>query len=343
MAKGQNKALATIPEDKVLAARNVAADINKRFGVNSLLRMGDRPVVNHPCIPTGIYELDHFVLNGGIPRGRLVEIFGPESSGKTTLALQSIAAAQHAGGICAFIDVEHALDAEYAVKLGVDMDNVYVAQPDSGEQALEVTESLARSGAFAVIVVDSVAALVPQAELNGEMGDSHMGLQARLMSQACRKLTAVVAKSETCLIFINQIRMKIGVMFGNPETTTGGRALQFYASVRLEVRRSTAVKDGEEVVGNETKIKCVKNKLGNPFRECLINLEFGKGLDPVSSLLAAAERFGAVDKSGSWYSFKGTRLGQGKDSVLKAMTDDPFLKDEIYKETRKKDLEGLQA
>jgi recombination protein RecA len=343
LAKKENRAGVEIPADKVQAAQALAAEMNKRFGVASLLRIGDRPVIQHECIPTDIYELDNHVLNGGIPKGRITEIYGPESSGKTTLCLQAIAAAQRRGGLAAFIDAEHALDPTYAQQLGVDMNNIYLAQPNSAEEALEITESAARSGAFSIIVVDSVAALVPQAELNGDMGDSHMGLQARLMSQACRKLTAVVGKSNTSLIFINQIRMKIGVMFGNPETTTGGQALKFYSSVRLEVRRSTAIKNGEEVMGNETKIKCVKNKLGNPYRDCLINLEFGKGLSAISSLLKAAERVGSIQKSGSWYSFSGERLGQGAEAVLNALTANEDLYKRVYEQTRLKDQEGIAA
>lgn len=315
----------------------VMSDLTKRYGQGAVMLLGSKPQTMHPTIPTGIYKLDNYVLAGGLPQGRIVEIYGPESSGKTTLTLQSIAQAQKLGMNAAFIDVEHALDPIYAAKLGVDVDNLLVSQPDSGEQALEITESLVRSGAFGVVVVDSVAALTPQAELNGEMGDAVMGAQARLMSQACRKLTAVVSKSNTCLIFINQIRSKIGVMFGNPETTTGGRALPFYASLRLDVRKVTAMKDGEEVTGAKSKIKCVKNKFGPPFRVAEVDIVFGAGFDGVGSLLDVAVDSGVVDKAGAWYSYKGERIGQGREAAVHTLRTNEGFYNPIYKETLAKD------
>jgi recombination protein RecA len=272
---------------------------------------------------------------GGLPRGRIIEIFGPESSGKTTIALQVIAEAQKKGGIAAFIDVEHALDPAYAKKLGVDIDNLLVSQPDYGEQALEITNHLTSSGQIDVLVVDSVAALVPKSELDGEMGDSHMGVQARLMSQALRKLTGVVSKSRTCLIFINQIREKIGVMFGNPETTTGGRALKFYASVRMDIRRIAAIKDGESVVGNRTKIKVVKNKVASPFREAEFDIIYGEGISKEGDLLDLGVAQNLVEKSGSWFSYKGERIGQGRENARQFMKDNPDIKQAIDTELRK--------
>src|SRR5689334_4569049 len=290
--------------------------IEKQFGKGSILRLGSKDaIVPVSVISTGSISLDAALGVGGFPRGRINEIFGPESSGKTTIALQVVAEAQKKGGIAAFIDVEHALDPVYAKKLGVDVDNLLVSQPDYGEQALEITSHLIASGQIDVLVVDSVAALVPKAELEGEMGDSHMGLQARLMSQALRKLTGVVSKSKTCLIFINQIREKIGVMFGNPETTTGGRALKFYSSVRVDIRRIAAIKDGDAVVGNRTKVKVVKNKVASPFREAEFDILYGEGISKEGDLLDLGVANNLVEKSGSWYSFKGERIGQGRENA----------------------------
>src|SRR5437870_6483624 len=299
------------------------AQIDKQFGKGSIMRLGSREKVDVPAIPTGALSLDAALGVGGMPRGRVVEIYGPESSGKTTLALHVIAEAQRRGGMAAFIDAEHALDAAYASKLGVDTDNLLVSQPDSGEQALEIAEVLIRSGAVDVLVVDSVAALVPRAELEGEMGDAQMGLQARLMSQALRKLTGIVSKSKTCLVFINQIREKIGVMFGNPETTTGGRALKFYASVRVDVRRIASIKDGDDVVGNRTKAKIVKNKVAPPFREAEFDIMYGQGISREGDLLDLGVDRNVVEKSGAWFSFQGERLGQGRDNARQFLKDNP--------------------
>src|SRR3954465_5225461 len=287
----------------------------KEFGKGSIMRLGSKEVVPISVIPTGAISFDAALGVGGFPRGRVVEIFGPESSGKTTIALQVIAEAQKTGGMAAFIDAEHALDPGYAKKLGVDVDNLLVSQPDYGEQALEITEALVRSNAMDVLVVDSVAALVPKAELDGEMGDSHMGLQARLMSQALRKLTGTVSKSRTCLIFINQIREKIGVMFGNPETTTGGRALKFYSSVRIDIRRIAAVKDGDAVVGSRTKVKIVKNKVAAPFREAEFDILYGEGISREGDLLDLGVNNNIVEKSGAWFSYSGERIGQGRENA----------------------------
>jgi recombination protein RecA len=286
-------------------------------------------------ISTGSISLDAALGVGGLPRGRVIEVFGPESSGKTTIALQVIAEAQKKGGIAAFIDVEHALDPAYAKKLGVDIDNLLVSQPDYGEQALEITNHLTGSGQIDVLVVDSVAALVPKAELDGEMGDSHMGLQARLMSQALRKLTGVVSKSRTCLIFINQIREKIGVMFGNPETTTGGRALKFYATVRLDIRRIAAIKDGDSVIGNRTKVKVVKNKVAAPFREAEFDIIYGEGISKEGDLIDLGVAQNVVEKSGSWFSYKGERIGQGRETARQFLKDNPDIRQTIDTELRK--------
>jgi recombination protein RecA len=310
--------------------------IEKQFGKGSILRLGSKDaIVPVSVISTGSISLDAALGVGGVPRGRVVEIFGPESSGKTTMALQVIAEAQKKGGIAAFIDVEHALDPVYARKLGVDVDNLLVSQPDYGEQALEITNTLVASGQIDVLVVDSVAALVPKAELEGEMGDSHMGLQARLMSQALRKLTGVVSKSRTCLIFINQIREKIGVMFGNPETTTGGRALKFYASVRLDIRRIAAIKDGEAVIGNRTKVKVVKNKVASPFREAEFDIIYGEGVSREGDLLDLGVAQNLVEKSGSWFSYKGERIGQGRETARQFLKDNVDFRQNIDTELRK--------
>src|SRR5690242_15380292 len=301
------------------------AQMDKQFGKGSVLMLGSRATLPVEVITTGSIAVDNALGACGFPRGRVIEIFGPESSGKTTLALHVIAEAQRAGGVAAFIDAEHALDPTYAAKLGVDTENLIVSQPDYGEQALEIAQALVSSQAIDVIVIDSVAALTPKAEVEGEMGDSHMGLQARMMSQALRKLTASVSKANTCLIFINQLREKIGVMFGNPETTTGGRALKFFASVRVEVRRTTALKDGETVIGNRTKIKIVKNKVAAPFREVEVDIFYGKGISRESDLLDLGAQNGVVEKSGSWYSFKSERIGQGRDNARQTLLERPEL------------------
>ena len=308
--------------EKSRALDLAVSQIEKQFGKGSIMRLGgidSTPALE--AISSGSLSLDAALGVGGYPRGRVIEIFGPESSGKTTLTLHAIAEAQKLGGTAAFIDAEHALDANYARKLGVDVDNLLVSQPDSGEQALEIAEVLIRSGAVDIVVVDSVAALVPRAELEGEMGDAQMGLQARLMSQALRKLTGIVSKSKTCLIFINQIREKIGVMFGNPETTTGGRALKFYASVRVDVRRIASIKDGDEVVGNRTKAKIVKNKVAPPFREAEFDIMYGQGISREGDLLDLAVDKNVVDKSGAWFSFQGERLGQGRENARQFLKD----------------------
>ena len=298
------------------------AQIEKQFGKGSIMRLGSKEaIVPIAVIPTGSISFDAALGVGGVPRGRVIEIFGPESSGKTTITLQIIAEAQKLGGMAAFVDAEHALDPIYAKKLGVDVDNLLISQPDYGEQALEITEALVRSGAIDVLVVDSVAALVPKAELDGEMGDSHMGLQARLMSQALRKLTGTVSKSRTSLIFINQIREKIGVMFGNPETTTGGRALKFYSSVRIDIRRIAAVKEGDVVVGSRTKVKIVKNKVAAPFREAEFDILYGEGISREGDVLDQAVLHNIVEKSGAWYSFSGERIGQGRENVRQYLKD----------------------
>ena len=296
------------------------AQIDKQFGKGSIMRLGSREKIDVPAIPTGSLSLDAALGVGGFPRGRVIEIFGPESSGKTTLALHVIAEAQRRGGMAAFVDAEHALDAAYAGKLGVDTDNLLVSQPDSGEQALEITEILIRSGAVDVLVVDSVAALVPRAELEGEMGDAQMGMQARLMSQALRKLTSVVSKSKTCLVFINQLREKIGVMFGNPETTTGGRALKFYASIRLDIRRIASIKEGDEVIGSRAKVKVVKNKVAAPFREAEFDILYGEGISKEGDLLDLGVEHKVIEKSGAWYTFDGERMGQGRENARQFLT-----------------------
>jgi len=312
------------------------AQIEKQFGKGSIMRLGSKEaVVPISVIPTGAISFDAALGVGGFPRGRVIEIFGPESSGKTTIALQVIAEAQKSGGMAAFVDAEHALDPQYAKKLGVDVDNLLVSQPDYGEQALEIAEALVRSGALDVLVVDSVAALVPKAELDGEMGDSHMGLQARLMSQALRKLTGIVSKSRTCLIFINQIREKIGVMFGNPETTTGGRALKFYSSVRIDIRRIAAIKEGDLVVGSRTRVKVVKNKVAATFRESEFDIMYGEGISREGDLLDLAVNNNIVEKSGSWFSYKGERIGQGRENARQFMKDNKDTMAKLELEVRK--------
>jgi recombination protein RecA len=312
------------------------AQIEKQFGKGSIMRLGSKEaIVPISVIPTGSISFDAALGVGGFPRGRVIEVFGPESSGKTTITLQVIAEAQKTGGMAAFVDAEHALDPGYAKKLGVDVDNLLVSQPDYGEQALEITEALVRSNAIDVLVVDSVAALVPKAELDGEMGDSHMGLQARLMSQALRKLTGTVSKSRTCLIFINQIREKIGVMFGNPETTTGGRALKFYSSVRIDIRRIAAIKEGDVVVGSRTKVKVVKNKVAAPFREAEFDILYGLGISREGDLLDLAANQNIVEKSGSWYSYKGERIGQGRENARQFLKDNQDTMTKLEAEVRK--------
>jgi recombination protein RecA len=325
-----------ISADRGRAVEAALANIEKKFGKGSIMRLGEREVSDIPAISTTSLSLDAAVGVGGVPRGRIIEIYGPESSGKTTLALHIVAEAQKAGGVAAYIDAEHAMDADYAGKLGVDIDQLLISQPDSGEQALEIAEALVRSNGVDVIVVDSVAALVPRAELDGEMGDSLPGLQARLMSQALRKLTAIVSQSNTCFIFINQIREKIGVMFGNPETTTGGRALKFYSSLRLDIRRIGAIKDGDRVVGNRTKVKVAKNKVAPPFRECEFDIMYGEGISREGDLLDLATAQRAVEKSGAWFSYKGERLGQGRENAKQALKDHPEVLRKIERDVKVK-------
>ena len=320
--------------DRSKAVEAALLNIEKKFGKGSIMRLGEREVSDIPAISTTSLSLDAATGIGGVPRGRVIEIFGPESSGKTTLALHIVAEAQKAGGVAAYIDAEHAMDSDYAGKLGVNIDELLISQPDSGEQALEIVEALVRSNGVDVIVVDSVAALVPRAELDGEMGDSLPGLQARLMSQALRKLTAVVAQSNTSLIFINQIRDKIGVMFGSPETTTGGRALKFYSSLRVDIRRIGAIKDGDRVVGNRTKVKIVKNKVAPPFRECEFDIMYGEGISREGDVLDLAVVHKVVEKSGAWFSYKGERLGQGRENSKQSLKDDTNLLSRIENEVR---------
>jgi recombination protein RecA len=323
-------------KERARALELTLAQIDKQFGKGSIIRLGSKDaIVPVSVISTGSIALDAALGTGGFPRGRINEVYGPESSGKTTIALQVVAQAQKMGGMAAFIDVEHALDPSYARKLGVDVDNLLVSQPDYGEQALEITGALIASGSIDVLVVDSVAALVPKAELDGEMGDSHMGLQARLMSQALRKLTGIVSKSKTCLIFINQIREKIGVMFGNPETTTGGRALKFYASVRIDIRRIAAIKDGDVVVGSRTKVKVVKNKLAAPFREAEFDIVYGEGISKEGDLIDLGVANNVIEKSGSWFSYKGERIGQGRENARQFLKDNTDIRQQIDTELRK--------
>jgi len=329
--------------DRQRAIDQALVQMDKQFGKGTVLRLGSRNVLPVTVISSGAVSLDAALGVGGFPRGRVVEVFGPESSGKTTLALHVIAEAQRAGGTAAFIDAEHALDPAYSRRLGVDVDNLLVSQPDSGEQALEIASTLISSGAVDAVVIDSVAALVPKAELEGEMGDSFVGLHARLMSQALRKLTGQVARTNTCLIFINQIREKIGVMFGNPETTTGGRALKFYSSVRTEVRRLAAIKDGEKAIGNRVKVKVVKNKVAAPFREAEFDLLYGEGISREGDLLDLAAAQGLIEKSGSWYSYGGERIGQGRENARNFLRENPGVRDKLDAELRSRlGLVGLQ-
>ncbi len=322
--------------EKVNAVDVAMTQIERQFGKGAIMRLGDRAKMDVEVIPSGSVSLDAALGIGGIPRGRVIEIYGPESSGKTTLALHIIAEAQKSEGLAAFVDAEHALDPTYAKKLGVDTVNLLVSQPDSGEQALEIVETLVRSAALDVIVIDSVAALVPRAEIEGEMGDSHMGLQARLMSQALRKLTGAVSKSNTSVIFINQIREKIGIMFGNPETTTGGRALKFYTSIRLDIRRIATIKEGQDVVGNRTKVKVVKNKMAPPFREAEFDIMYSQGISQIGDVLDQAVIFNLIQKSGTWFSYGETRLGQGRENVKRYLKEDEKLMTELEIKVREK-------
>jgi recombination protein RecA len=321
--------------DKEKNLNETLSQIEKQFGKGTVMKMGDREIVDMPSVSTGSLGLDIALGIGGLPKGRVVEIFGPESSGKTTLTLQAIAECQKAGGTAAFIDAEHALDPNYAEKLGVNVDELLLSQPDTGEQALEVTDMLVKSGSVDLIVIDSVAALTPRAEIEGDMGDHHMGLQARLMSQALRKITGNIQRSNAMVIFINQIRMKIGVMFGNPETTTGGNALKFYSSVRLDIRRIGAVKEGEEVVGNETRVKVVKNKVSPPFKQAEFQIMYGEGINTEGEILELGQKLELVEKSGSWYSHNGEKIGQGKVNASKFLKENTKIRDSLVKEIRK--------
>ena len=328
-------------DDKKKALTMALSQIEKQFGKGSVMKMGDQPIAKIASVSTGSLGLDIALGAGGLPYGRVVEVYGPESSGKTTLTLSAIAEAQRQGKICAFIDAEHALDPVYAEKLGVNIDDLLVSQPDTGEQALEICDMLVRSGAVELVVIDSVAALVPRAEIEGEMGDSHMGLAARLMSQALRKLTGNIKRANCCVIFINQIRMKIGVMFGNPETTTGGNALKFYSSVRLDIRRIGAIKKGEEVVGNETRVKVVKNKIAPPFKQAEFGILYNEGISREGEIVDLGVKEGLIDKSGAWYSYKDDRIGQGKDNVRVFLKENPEIASEIEEQIRAKLLPSV--
>ena len=324
----------TINQEKLKALQLTLDKIDKEFGKGAIMKMGDTAIDDVASIPSGSIALDTAIGVGGYPRGRVVEIFGPESSGKTTLAIHAIAEAQKAGGVAAFIDAEHAFDRFYAEKLGVDIENLLISQPDNGEQALEITDHLIRSGAIDIVVIDSVAALTPRSEIEGEMGDSKMGLQARLMSQALRKLTANISKTRTCCVFINQLREKIGVMFGNPETTTGGNALKFYASVRIDIRRISQIKEGDEVLGSRTRVKIVKNKIAPPFRKAEFDILYGEGISRFGEIIDLAVDYNLVKKSGSWFSYGDTKLGQGRDAVKQLIADNPELSEELEKKIR---------
>jgi recombination protein RecA len=341
MAKKTTTPTSNLSSEKAKAVEAAIAQIEKNYGKGSIMALGSQPVEEIPVIPSGCIQLDMALGVGGFPRGRIIEIYGPESSGKTTLTLHAIAEAQKLGGVAAFIDAEHAFDAVYARKLGVDIESLLVSQPDTGEQALDIAETLVRSGAIDIIVIDSVAALVPQAEILGEMGDNHVGLQARLMSQALRKLTGILSKSNTCMLFINQLRMKIGVMFGNPETTTGGNALKFYATQRLDIRRIAAIKDGEEVIGNRTRVKVVKNKVAAPFTQCEFDILYGCGISREASILDLASELDIIQKSGSWFSYNNERIGQGRENTRLFLKDNPELCNEIEQKIREsmKDVE----
>lgn len=338
-----NMAKVEAGDDKKKALAMALSQIEKQFGKGSVMKMGDQPIAKIPTVSTGSLGLDIALGAGGLPYGRVVEIYGPESSGKTTLTLSAISEAQKQGKICAFIDAEHALDPIYAEKLGVNIDDLLVSQPDTGEQALEICDMLVRSGAVELVVIDSVAALVPRAEIEGEMGDSHMGLAARLMSQALRKLTGNIKRANCCVIFINQIRMKIGVMFGNPETTTGGNALKFYSSVRLDIRRIGAIKKGEEVVGNETRVKVVKNKIAPPFKQAEFGILYNEGISREGEIVDLGVKEGLIDKAGAWYSYKDDRIGQGKDNVRIFLKENPEISQEIEEQIRAKLLPSVPA
>ncbi len=331
---GKVKELKDIAKEKMKALQVTLEKIDKAYGKGAIMKMGDEVVEDVPAIKSGSIELDAALGIGGYPRGRVIEIYGPESSGKTTLAIHAIAEAQAEGGVAAFIDAEHAFDRSYAEALGVDTENLFISQPDNGEQALEIAEHLIRSGAIDIIVIDSVAALTPKAEIEGEMGDSKMGLQARLMSQALRKLTATISKTNTCVIFINQLRDKIGVMFGNPETTTGGNALKFYSSVRVDVRRIGAIKEGEDVKGNRTRVKIVKNKLASPFKKAEFDLMYGEGISKTGEIVDLGVEYEIIKKSGSWFSYGETKLGQGRESVKALLKDNPELSEELMVKIR---------
>ncbi|SFP96045.1 recombination protein RecA [Lachnospiraceae bacterium XBB1006] len=322
-------------EDRLKALDAAIAQIEKQYGKGSVMKLGDNSAnMNVETVPTGSISLDIALGLGGVPRGRVIEVYGPESSGKTTVALHMVAEVQKRGGIAGFIDAEHALDPVYAKNIGVDIDNLYISQPDNGEQALEITETMVRSGAVDIVIVDSVAALVPKAEIDGDMGDSHVGLQARLMSQALRKLTGVISKSNCIVIFINQLREKVGIMFGNPETTTGGRALKFYSSIRMDVRRIEALKQGGEVIGNRTRIKIVKNKVAPPFREAEFDIMFGKGISKEGDLLDLAANIDVINKSGAWYAYKGDKIGQGRENAKTFLANNPEICAEIEAQVR---------
>ena len=342
MAEKKTKDKVTLKsgDERRAALESAISRIEKDFGKGSVMKLGESEKMQVEVIPTGCLNLDFALGVGGLPKGRIIEIYGPESSGKTTLALHTVAECQKAGGIAAFIDAEHALDPIYAKALGVDIDNLYVAQPDNGEQALDICEALVRSGAIDIVVIDSVAALVPKAEIEGDMGDSHVGLQARLMSQALRKLAGVISKTNAVAIFINQLREKVGVMYGNPEVTTGGKALKFYASVRIDIRKSESIKDGTEVVGNRVKIKVVKNKVAPPFKSCTVDMMYGQGISRAGEVLDRAAEQDIIVKSGAWYSYKGQRIGQGRDNARKYLEDNPEVFDEIEKILREEFLNG---
>ncbi len=339
----------SISPDKEKAVKTAMVQIERQFGKGSIMKLGSGTIIDVPVISTGSLALNKALGIGGLPRGRVIEIYGPESSGKTTLALHAVAEAQKQGGVVAFIDAEHALDTSYARKLGVNCDDLLVAQPDTGEQALEIADMLVRSGALDIIVIDSVAALVPRAEIEGEMGDSHMGLQARLMSQALRKLTGTISKTMTAVIFINQIRMKIGVVFGNPETTTGGNALKFYSSVRLDIRRIGAIKDGQEMVGNRTRVRVVKNKMAPPFTEAEFDILYGEGISRAADLIDTGVMAGIIEKSGSWYSYDGERVGQGRRNAQNFLKDNPDIYNSVFNKVKealglsKKKPEGTEG
>ena len=334
MAKEDNKKDDVKKDDRLKALDAALSQIEKQYGKGSVMKLGDTSHMQVETVPTGSLSLDIALGAGGVPKGRIVEIYGPESSGKTTVALHMVAEVQKRGGIAGFIDAEHALDPVYARNIGVDIDNLYISQPDNGEQALEITETMVRSGAVDIVIVDSVAALVPKAEIEGDMGDSHVGLQARLMSQALRKLTSVVSKTNCIVIFITQLREKIGVMFGNPETTTGGRALKFYASVRLDVRRTEALKQGGEVIGNHTKVKVVKNKIAPPFKEAEFDIMFGQGISTIGDILDLAANCGIVNKSGAWYAYNDAKIGQGRENAKQYLKENRQICDEIERKVR---------